>query len=295
MIKHKTLWMLAALCVAVASAIALARYVMDERAAAAELAQLAMLDEVLYLLEVDPGADWPETQRALRRAAVAVDAGEFQNAEGFYLLAQQYVREVDYNQAEDFFRLAIEAAPGWSKPHAGLGRLLSRNAVGRRDEAAKELNTAIELDPEWWDPYDSLAILHRMEGELHAAEEAATRAVELAPYLVGPHNNLANLLVSLKKYPEAEAQYRAAIALDESHAKPYYNLACLYSLMGKKDEALSHLELAIDRVPALRLEAVADTDLKPLRKLQRFKDLVAQPAPEVEEPEAEGESAQQAN
>ncbi len=274
---------------ATASVIALARFIVDERAAAELRAKRALLSEALMLLETDPGADSPDTQRALRRAAVAVEDGAIQNAEGYYLLAQQYVREVDFNRAEALFRRAIEGRPDWSKPHAALGRLLMRNAVGRRDQAEKELQAAIAIEPDSWDPYDSLAILHRLEGELHKAYEAASKAVELAPELVGPHNNLANLLVSMKRYEEAEVQYRSAIARDEGHAKPYYNLACLYSLMGRTDEAIENLDQAFARGPSLRLQAVSDPDLKPLRKLPAFKHLVAQPPPAEPEPEAEAE------
>ncbi len=289
MIRHKTVWIFAAVCMATALVIALARFVVDERAAAELRAKRALLDEAMMLLETDPGADAPDTQRALRRAAVAVEDGEVQNAEGFYLLAQQYVREVDFNRAEALFRRAIEGRPDWSKPHAALGRLLMRNAVGRRDQAEKQLKAAIALEPTSWDPYDSLAILHRLEGEYHKAYDAAVKAVELAPDLVGPHNNLANLLVSMKRYEEAEQQYRAAIARDEGHAKPYYNLACLYSLMGRPDEAIEHLDQAFARGPSLRLQAVTDPDLKPLRKREDFQNLVAQPIPREPELDGEGE------
>lgn len=272
---------------ATASVIALVRFIADERADAEARLKRELLHEAMSLLETDPGADAPDTQRALRRAAVAVEDGDIQNAEGFYLLGQQYVREVDFNRAEALFRRAIEGRPDWSKPHAALGRLLMRNAVGRRGQAEKELEAAIALEPGSWDPYDSLAILHRLEGELHKAYAAATKAVELAPDLVGPHNNLANLLVSMKRYEEAEQQYRQAIARDEGHAKPYYNLACLYSLMGRPEEAIEHLDQAFARGPSLRLQAVSDPDLKPLRKLPAFIQLVSQPPPQERETEAE--------
>lgn len=278
MLKTKTLWLLAGACAGIALIIGVWRYAAAERAAAELDALYAVYDEALALLEHDPGAHLLDTQRALRRAAVQADDGLLPTAEGYYLLGQQLVREVDYNGAEVLFRYAIDAAPDWSYPYAALGRLLTRNAVGRRAEAQGYLEVAIEIDPDYWDPWDSMAILHRLEGRMEEALKAAQTAVSLAPAQVGPHNNLANLLVSLERYEEAEREYRAAVALDDTNAKPYYNLACLFSIQGKKEEALVQLAAAIERMPALKVEAMDDPDLKPLRKDNRFKALTAQPA-----------------
>ncbi|MFM1918454.1 MAG: hypothetical protein RLZZ303_88 [Candidatus Hydrogenedentota bacterium] len=283
MIRHKTLWGIAAACVLLAGGIALARYLVEERAARAAAALQSMAGEALRRLEEDPGAAQPETRDALRRAAVAAAEGQLRSAEAHYLLGQQYVREVDYRLAETELRKAIAAAPGWSRPHAALGRLLVRNAVGRREEAEKELLIAAEMDPDYWDPHDSLGIVYRLLGRHEEAYAAARRAVELAPQLVGPHNNLANLLMAMERYDEAEEQYRAAIELDPHHAKPYYNLACLYSRTGRKDEALAQLEAAIQREPVLRIEATDDEDFEPLRRMKRFRDLIAQPKKEADE------------
>ncbi len=288
MIRHKTLWLMAAFCVLVASGIALARFVMDEREARATNEVRALRMDALSALDVDPGVAQVESRRLLRKAAVAAVEGQLGGAEAYYLLGQQYVREVDYHAAEAQYRRAIALAPEWSRPHAALGRLLLRNAVGRREEAEKELQRAISIEPGLWDPHDSLGILYRVAGRLEEAYVAASRAVELAPDLVGPHNNLANLLMAMKRYEEAEEQYRAAIALDQEHAKPYYNLACLYSITGRREEALEHLEAAIRRAPVLRLEAASDDDFKTLRRSARFQELIAQPEEKEEEEMDEG-------
>lgn len=278
MLKTRTLWLFAGACLCLALGIAWWRYAEQQRSERELDALYAVYDEALALLEEDPTASRLDTQRALRRAAVQADDGLLPTADGFYLLAQQLVREADYAAAEAMFLHAAEAAPHWAYPHAALGRMLARNAVGRAEVAREHLQQAIDLDPEYWDPYDSLSILARLEGKLDEAKTHAERAVELAPQQAGPHNNLANLLVSMEQYEEAEQEYRAAIALDPGNAKPYYNLACLYAIRGNKDGAFAQLKAAIERDPALKMDAVEDPDLKLLRKETRFKKLTAQPS-----------------
>ena len=53
---------------------------------------------------------------------------------------------------------------------------------------------------------------------------------------------------------------------------PYliYNIACCESLLGRKDEALEHLRLAVDAHAPFLEHARDDTDLDPVRDDPRF-------------------------
>jgi mannose-6-phosphate isomerase-like protein (cupin superfamily) len=59
------------------------------------------------------------------------------------------------------------------------------------------------------------------------------------------------------------------------YAAPLYNLACCEALAGKKDDAIGHLRVAIEKRPSLRDLAKEDTDLDPLRDEPAFKELIA--------------------
>lgn len=233
-----------------------------------------LFSDALAAVDRDPSLSEASTQTLVRAAAALAVATDQESAEGDYLLAMQYRQERNLNAAEAMFKRAIARRANWSRPHAGLGALLGRNTVGRLTESEEELRRAIELDPEWSQPWDDLAVILRIAARPEEAETAARRAVILAPGAVAPHNNLANLLVELGHYREAEEYFLEAIKLSPEHPKPAYNLACLYSLLQRDEEAIARLRSAIDGAEVLRNEAAVDPDFDPIRENPAFQQLV---------------------
>ena len=79
-----------------------------------------------------------------------------------------------------------------------------------------------------------------------------------------------------KNYEGARAVLERALAGDPENANTLYNLACVESLLGRADEALEHLQSALERQPSLAELAERDTDFDPVRDDERFADLLAQ-------------------
>ena len=77
------------------------------------------------------------------------------------------------------------------------------------------------------------------------------------------------------EYAEAADRGRALIEAHPEYAGPLYNLACCESLAGRKDDALQHLRLAIDRSEPFRSMATEDSDFDPIREDPAFKELVS--------------------
>lgn len=233
-----------------------------------------LVAEAIRLLAEDPSAWDPRTRSSIRAASVLVERGEVRTAEGYYVLALQYMREHNATGAEALFKRAIAARQDWSWPYVGLGNLLGGHMLGRTQGAIAALRKAAELEPEWSRPHDSLAIILRLEGRLEEAEKEAVKALELDPDNVATNTNYANLLVAMGRFDEAEQFYLKALNLDPAHPKPYYNLACLYSLRSAIPDALSNLEEAIKRAGSLRIEARTDPDFDPIRQEPGFRKLV---------------------
>lgn len=266
---HRYIWAVAAALLAITAVVLGAR-----QAFAPAVEPASFVAEAIALLEKDPSAWEFETRAVIRAAAVEVEANRDRTAQGYYVLALQYMRESNFNAAEAHFKRAIAAAPGWSWPYVGLGNLLGGFSLGRTDEAVAALRKAAELAPDWSRPLDSLAIILRMAGRLEEAEVEAVRALELAPGNIATNTNYANLLVVLGRFDEAEHYYRQAIEIDPSHPKPYYNLACVFSLEGDVERAVDYLGRAIKVSGSLRLEARIDPDFDPIREEESFRRLV---------------------
>jgi tetratricopeptide (TPR) repeat protein len=78
------------------------------------------------------------------------------------------------------------------------------------------------------------------------------------------------------EYEQVIERGREAIEAHPEYAMPLYNLACAESLAGRKDDAIEHLRLAIERQDPLRSMAAEDSDFAALRDEPGFQELVAE-------------------
>ena len=76
------------------------------------------------------------------------------------------------------------------------------------------------------------------------------------------------------EYAKAADLGREQVEANPQYANPLYNLACCEALAGRKDDAIEHLRLAIDRSERLRALAAEDSDLDSIRDEPAFQELV---------------------
>jgi tetratricopeptide (TPR) repeat protein len=76
------------------------------------------------------------------------------------------------------------------------------------------------------------------------------------------------------RYAEAADRGRELVEAHPEYAGPLYNLACCESLAGRKEDAIEHLRLAIERSERFRSFAAGDSDFDPIRDEPAFKALV---------------------
>jgi hypothetical protein len=98
-------------------------------------------------------------------------------------------------------------------------------------------------------------------------------------------DGLGNLLKKRKLYPEAEKVYRQVFdgrtrvlgAANPDTAHSAYGLACVLSLEGKRDEAFTNLQFAVEHAlsPDVRKGLESDPDLNSLHGDPRFDTLLA--------------------
>lgn len=203
----------------------------------------SMLPETSSELQVDEqsGSEQestgdPERPTPLQRALLALERQEFRkaieivtvedassqhevrqyrevHAKALVGLAHQYFDSAP-EKAVSLLRQAVELAPDLERPHFLLGKLLT----GLHDigDAIASYETVLSLNPELVDASFNLGFLHARAGEFKKAEVYFARVVELSP----PY-------------------------LD----KALFNLALVQGRLGKRQESIDNLRLAVEAEP----------------------------------------------
>jgi len=249
-------------------------------------------------VEIDPGY-------ALAYTGVA-DSSSF-------LFTYHDAREFNKNQADIASKKALELAPDLAEAHVSRGisstinrkfdeaerefesamRLdpklyeaayfyaRARRTQGRMPDAAKLFERAAALRPEDYQPQVFLADVYASMGMPAETMEVRRRAAKVvANWLeLNPDDARACVLgaanlAGLGDQEGAQALATRATAIDPEDPMLLYNLSCMYARLGNNEEALKHLESAIDKGYGHKDWIEHDSDLDPIRESPRFKALL---------------------
>ena len=130
---------------------------------------------------------------------------------------RQMVCEVD--EAIDLYRKSIAVLPT-AEAHTFLGWAYSFQ--GRLEEAIAECRTAIEIDPEYGNPYNDIGVYLMEQERLEEAVPYLERAMRATRYECPffPHFNLGRIYEKKGHWLKAMGEYREALRLN-----PGYELA----------------------------------------------------------------------
>jgi len=138
------------------------------------------------------------------------------------------------------------------KERDGKGKSDQHNARGIEladrgwlDEAVKEFNKAIELDPNGAHAHDNLATVYAEKKLYKDALTEYLTALRLEPESATAHYNLACFLSTHAGDMSVE-QYKEAIELDPDYADAHLNLGMTYADLDKRDEAKAELKIAMN-------------------------------------------------
>jgi tetratricopeptide (TPR) repeat protein len=138
-------------------------------------------------------------------------------------LANVYIKQKKYAEAEAALRKLLAADPGNSSAHAQLGRVLAEE--GKTDKAAQELQKGGQANSG-----DGQAALELGTSLVNAdkyaeAEQQVRIAVKDMPQNAEAHYALGSLLMHVRKYPESQQELLLAVQLKPDLAEAYGNLA----------------------------------------------------------------------
>jgi tetratricopeptide (TPR) repeat protein len=131
-------------------------------------------------------------------------------------------------------------------------------------------------------PEGTLVFVQPLTNRTAFAEEAGTTVLAIGsrvgkPYEVGGWEVWAPVetLYEAGEYEAAIEMARPIAEANPQYGAVLYNLACCEALAGRKEDAIGHVGIALERRPSLRELAREDSDFDSIREEPAFKELVA--------------------
>jgi tetratricopeptide (TPR) repeat protein len=138
----------------------------------------------------------------------------------------------------------IEKNPAAWMAYNNLGSLLL--AEGKVDDAAKALQSAVDLKPDHGDAIAGLGRIALRNGDFAGAEQKFRESLRVAPpgspTAANAHAYLANVYASTNRFDDAIREYQQAIALEPRSGDWIDELGMIYFTQGKIDQAIECFE-----------------------------------------------------
>jgi protein O-GlcNAc transferase len=154
------------------------------------------------------------------------------------------------------------SAPVWffiAKPRAAecilkieetLQLAVEHQQAGRLVEAHSLYKKVLEIDPDEPDALRLMGQLTFQSGNLKKAAQLIRRAIELRPNVIDFHLDLARILMAMGDFHGVVANLRKALKLDPfSSPETHFELARALAAIADNDEAMKHVEIAIEKNP----------------------------------------------
>ena len=185
----------------------------------------------------------------------------------------------NFDEAEREFESAMRLDPKLFEAAYFYAR--ARKTQGRLADAAKLFERAAAIRPEDYQSPTSLAEVYAGMGMPAESMEARRRAAKVVENWLelNPDDARACVygavnLAALGDQEGAQALAARATAIDAEDPMLLYNITCMYARLGNHEEALKHLESAVDKGYGHKDWMEHDSDLDPIRESPRFKAIV---------------------
>lgn len=144
------------------------------------------------------------------------DPAGLEQAEFFFQEGYRHQMSGDVDAAVESYRRSIELYPT-AEAHTFLGWAYSFQ--GKIDEAIRECEVAIQIDPDFGNPYNDIGVYLMEKREYEAAIPWLVKAMQAKRYEPRhyPHINMARACAKRGKIDEAIAELRKALQFDANH------------------------------------------------------------------------------
>jgi tetratricopeptide (TPR) repeat protein len=152
-----------------------------------------------------------------------------------------------YPEAEQSYRRAIAAEPGYALAHNNLGVALYQKGEG--DAAVAEFRAALDAQPGLTKARLNLALLLYKAKRLQSALEAFRQVLGTDAEHPVAWNGVGLVLADLRKFEDARNAFARAIQAKPKYAEAHYNLSFTLSNLGDFEGALRETKLALELEP----------------------------------------------
>jgi serine/threonine protein kinase/Tfp pilus assembly protein PilF len=200
---------------------------------------LALVYDTLALYSsIPPGlAGMRAKDHAQKALAIDSTLAEAHTALGFALLLFNW----DWEGSEASFRTAINNNPNFIGGHHWYALMLALQ--GRYDDALQRMEKALQLDPLSfvWNSHKGWILYFARRNK--EAVNQLHRAIHIAPNFALSHHFLGLVYLQMAKLEDAIQEFSEASKLSGNHPAPCAGLGFAHGLLGRKAEALRHLEI----------------------------------------------------
>ena len=203
--------------------------------------------------------DWKARQEALIKAKEF--SGHASEKEKLFIEAS-FASGVEGDAAKTIRILEniVSRYPQEKEGHYRLGRFLSASGIPSdlRDvnRGIKEMEEALELDPNWAELNNMLGLAHLDLGHFEKAIGLLKNYASLSPGNANPIDSTGYAYYKWGKLDEAIRSFRKAIKIKSVHHGTYWSIAYTYALMGDYEEAMGWIDRLVEKTipPAAQVE-----------------------------------------
>ncbi len=175
------------------------------------------------------------------RLSLSVEAPH--SARMHQMMAHELARQSKTDEAIAHYREALKIDPKTVGLHFELAEMLNTSSIpGGREEAEKEYEAALAVDPFDEKSECRLGDLAGLRGDEKAAAEHYERALKLQPNDPDANVGLAKALMTLNQTDKAMPLLELAIKLDPTNEVAHFRLSTIYRKMGRTADAKSELQ-----------------------------------------------------